>query len=174
MKENDKLIIQKVLVLGCSGSGKSTFAARLLDLSGLPLFHLDNIWWKPDRTHISREDFDAKLGELIALDRWIIDGDYSRTYEPRIAACDTVFFLDYGQEVCRSGLTERVGRKRADIPWTEKELDPELVELVKKYESQNKPVLLDLFKRYPEKQVIVFRSRTEADHWLQNYDSREK
>ena len=169
MKENDKLIMQKVLILGCAGSGKSTFAACLHDLSGLPLYHLDNVWWKADRTHISREDFDSKLGELIGLDRWIIDGDYSRTYERRIAACDTVFFLDYGQEVCMSGITERVGRKRADIPWTEQELDPELVELVKKYESQNKPVLLDLFKRYPEKQVIVFHSRAEADHWLQSY-----
>jgi adenylate kinase family enzyme len=110
--------MRKVLVLGCSGSGKSTFAVRLHNLSGLPLYHLDNVWWKADRTHISRDEFDIKLEQLVNLDNWIIDGDYSRTYERRIAACDTIYFLDYGQEACMRGITERVGRKRGDIPWT--------------------------------------------------------
>ena len=158
--------MRKILVLGCSGSGKSTFAVKLHNVTGLPLFHLDNVWWRPDRTHISRDEFDAKLEELIDHDSWIIDGDYSRTYERRIAACDTIVFLDYGEEVCMKGIIGRIGQKRGDIPWIENELDPELVELVKKYESENKPLLLELFNRYPEKCVITLHSRDDADHWL--------
>lgn len=71
----------KIIVLGCSGSGKSTFSKKLHDITGLPLLHLDNIWWMPDRSHISREEFDRKLGEILQMEKWIIDGDYSRTYE---------------------------------------------------------------------------------------------
>ena len=99
-------------------------------------------------------------------DSWIIDGDYSRTYEMRIAACDTVIFLDYGEEVCMQGITERVGKVREDMPWTEDELDPELVEMVQQYETQNKPRLQELFRKYPEKEVITFYNRDDAMKWL--------
>ena len=108
--------MKKIIVLGCSGSGKSTFAIKLHEKLGLPLYHLDNIWWKADRTHISREEFDEKLDGLTKLDSWIIDGDYSRTYEKRIVACDTIFFLDYSEDVCMDGIAGRVGQKRPDMP----------------------------------------------------------
>ena len=91
---------QKIIVLGCPGSGKSTFSKELHDASGLPLIHLDNVWWKSDRSHITREEFDRKLDEILRGDKWILDGDYSRTYEVRFQACDNVFFLDYGFEEC--------------------------------------------------------------------------
>ena len=65
----------KIIVLGCSGSGKSTFSRKLHEKTNLPLIHLDNIWWKPDRTHISRDEFDHKLVEILKSDKWIVDGD---------------------------------------------------------------------------------------------------
>ncbi len=160
------MIGKKIVIIGCSGSGKSTLAKKLHQATGLPLIHLDNIWWKADRTHISRDEFDQKLAKICARDSWILDGDYSRTYETRIAACDTVIFLDYGEEVCMQGIIGRVGQDRGDIPWTEHELDPELVEMVKSYEKENKGVLLELFKKYPDKNVIIFHSREEAERWL--------
>ena len=158
---------RNVLVLGCSGSGKSTFAVRLAEITGLPLTHLDNVWWKPDRTHISRDEFDRRLEALIKGDEWILDGDYSRTYEPRIRACDTAFFLDYDEEECMKGITERVGKARPDIPWTEDEIDPELVELVKNYRTKNRPVLMELFRKYPVRNLIVFHTRAQAAAWLE-------
>ena len=158
---------QKILVLGCSGSGKSTFAKILAERTGLPLFHLDNLWWKADRTHISREEFDQKLREILKEEQWILDGDYSRTYETRIRACDTIFVLDYPEEVCRNGIEERVGTKRSDIPWIEEQLDPELVELVTNYRTENRPKLFALLDRYPKKERYVFHDRTEADAWIE-------
>ena len=156
----------KVIILGCSGSGKSTFARKLQEKTGLPLIHLDNIWWKADRTHISRDEFDRRLEEILAGEKWIIDGDYSRTYEVRFRACDTVFFLDFDEKQCMAGITDRIGKDRPDIPWTETGLDPELVELVKNYAENNRPVVHSLLEEYKEKQSIIFKSREEMDEWL--------
>ncbi len=156
----------RIIVLGCSGSGKSTLAVKLQGMTGLPLIHLDNIWWKADRTHITREEFDRKLQEILSGEKWIIDGDYSRTYEPRFVACDTVIFLDYPEEVCMEGITERVGKQRRDIPWTENKLDPELVKLVQKYHAENRPTVYALIRKYPGKKIIIFENRQQKDDWL--------
>lgn len=163
---NKLSIGNKILVLGCPGSGKSTFARALAARTGLPLIHLDNVWWRADGSHISRDEFDRALAGLLAGEKWIMDGDYSRTYEVRVRACDTVIFLDYPEEVCMAGIVARVGQARPDMPWTEKALDPELVALVQSYARDNRPVLLDLLQKFPEKQAIVFTTREEADRWL--------
>ena len=57
--------MKKAIVIGCPGSGKTTFAEKLRDKTGLPLFYLDAIWHKPDRTHISIEEYDARLTEIL-------------------------------------------------------------------------------------------------------------
>ena len=156
----------RILVLGCPGSGKSTFARQLQEKTGLPLIHLDNVWWRADRTHISREEFDEALAELLQGERWIIDGNYSRTIEVRLRSADTAIFLDYPEAVCMDGIAARVGQVRPDMPWTESTLDPELVALVRNYAASDRPALLSLFRKYPEKQVITFTDRTQADRWL--------
>ena len=161
-----KVNLKRVIVIGCPGSGKSTFARELQKRTGLPLISLDNVWWKPDRTHISREEFDARLAEILEQPEWIIDGSYSRTFEPRIKACDTVILLDYDTDVCMQGIIERVGQTRPDIPWTEQTLDPELAELVRTYKERNDPVLADLFRKYADKTILIFKTRDEAAAWL--------
>ncbi len=156
----------RIVILGCPGSGKSVFARALRERTGLPLFHLDNLWWRPDRTHISREEFDRALAALLAGERWIVDGDYSRTYEVRLRACDTVVFLDYDEETCLRGITERIGTERPDIPWTESRPDPELIALVRNYRRDNRPAILALLEKYPDRRALIFHSRAEAERWL--------
>ena len=156
----------RILILGCPGSGKSTFARALAARTGLPLVHLDNIWWRADGTHIPREDFDRALDGLLRGEKWIMDGDYSRTYEVRIRAADTVIFLDYPEAVCMDGIRARVGQPRPDMPWAEQSLDPELVALVQNYRRDNRPQILSLLAQYPDKQALIFTSREEAARWL--------
>ena len=168
----DPTVGNRILVLGCSGSGKSTLAKSLHSKTGLPLIHLDNIWWNADRTHIRREEFDARLQSVLQGEKWILDGDYSRTYEPRFRACDTVIFLDYSEEDCLNGIRERVGKRRTDIPWVEDRLDPELTELVLRYRRENRPMLYRLIGTYSDKQVIIFQTRAEAQAWLSSLPTK--
>ena len=72
--------MKKVLILGCPGAGKSTFARKLRDKTGLPLYYLDMIWHKPDRTTITKQEFDAKLSEIIKQEEWIISSSFPCIY----------------------------------------------------------------------------------------------
>ena len=156
----------RILILGCPGRGKSTCARALAARTGLPVVHLDNLWWRADGTHIPREDFDRALDGLLRGEQWIMDGDYSRTYEVRIRAADTVIFLDYPEAVCMDGIRARVGQPRPDMPWAEQSLDPELVALVQNYRRDNRPQILSLFAQYPDKQALIFTARQDAERWL--------
>ena len=156
--------MKKIIVIGCPGSGKTTFAEKLRNQTNLPLFYLDAIWHKPDRTHISREEYDARLSEILALDEWIIDGNYSRTMERRLAECDTVFFFDLPTEVCLEGAISRLGKERYDLPWIDTELDPRLKAEIEEFPQKNRPAIYALLEKYKDqKTVVVFKSREEAD-----------
>ena len=159
--------MKRVIVIGCPGAGKTTFAEKLRDKTELPLYYLDAIWHNPDRTHISREEYDARLAEILALDSWIIDGNYSRTIESRIFVCDTVFLFDLPVEVCLDGAISRLGKERYDIPWIDNELDPNLKREIEEFPNKNLPTIYALIDKYKDgKTVVIFKSREQADAFL--------
>ena len=81
-------------------------------------------------------------------------------------ACDTVIFLDYPLEVCLSGVEERRGKPRPDMPWVETEPDLEFIEFITKFNEESRPRIVGLLEQYKNKNVIVFTSRGEADEYL--------
>ena len=157
--------MQKILIIGCPGSGKSTFARRLRDATGLPLHYLDRLWYRPDRTTIPREEFDAALEVILAGDQWIIDGNYSRTMERRLQACDTVFLLDFPTEVCVDGALQRIGCPREDMPWIEQKADPELMDFIATFRQNQLPSIYELLNAYCNKQIVIFHNRKEMDNY---------
>lgn len=161
--------MNKVIVIGCPGSGKSTFSRALHELTGLPLYHLDLLNWNSDKTTVDKKVFIEKLKNVIAQDSWIIDGNYGSTIELRLKECDTVFFLDYPVDVCIDGVKSRQGKTRSDMPWTETEDDEEFLEFIKNYNSQSRPNVLNLLEQYSKKEIVVFKSREEADKYLKNF-----
>lgn len=167
--------MKKAIVIGCPGSGKTTFAEKLQSITGLPLYYLDAIWHKPDRTHISRDEFDARIGEIFAQDEWIIDGNYSRTIEMRIKECDTVFLFDLPTEICLQGAKERLGKCRYGIPWIDTELDPKLEAEIKQFRAKNLPNIYDLIDKYGQnKQIVIFSSRTDLEKYLSRLELNKK
>lgn len=160
--------MNKAIIIGCPGSGKTTFAEKLQKCTGLPLYYLDAIWHKPDKTHIPREEFDQRIAEIFETPRWIIDGSYKRTIEMRMKQCDTVFLFDLPVEVCLQGVTDRVGKERYDLPWLETELDPEFKQFIEDFPKDTLPYIYELIEKYKdEKRVIIFKSREEADGFIE-------
>ena len=136
--------MKKVIIIGCPGSGKSTFAKALHQITDIPLFHLDMMYWNEDKTIVDTTVFRERVLKILQNNEWIFDGNYQSTMELRLRECDTVFFLDYPLDVCLNGIRERRGKARSDIPWIETEEDTEFIEFVKNYNSQNKPQVMEL------------------------------
>ena len=158
--------MNKVIVIGCPGSGKTTFSEKLHQKTNLPLYYLDAIWHKPDKTHIARSEFDERLHEILNEDFWIIDGNYQRTLETRLQYCDTVFLFDLPVEVCLEGAVSRLGKGRYDMPWIEKELSLEFKQQIELYPINQLPQIYELLEKYKEKNVIIFKTRKEMDDYL--------
>lgn len=158
----------KIIVIGCPGSGKSTFSLALGELTGLPVVHLDRLNWNADKTTVPKEVFRGRLEEVLQKDAWIIDGNYGSTIELRLQFCDTVFFLDLPTDICVEGVRSRLGKPRADMPWVEKEPDEEFMQfIIRDFPTEKRPMILALRETYGDKEWITFRSREEAENYLQ-------
>ncbi len=158
--------MKKIIVIGCPGAGKSTFSRALRDRTGLPLYYLDMIWHKPDKTNVTREEFDLRLSEILEKDEWIIDGNYNRTLEMRLSKCDTVFLLDFPTEVCIGGVEARIGTKREEMPWVEEEFDSEFRQWILDFSEQKLPYIYELLGKYADKEIFIFKTREEMNKYL--------
>ena len=158
--------MKKIIVIGCPGSGKSRFSKELHKKTGVPLYHLDMMYWNADKTIVEKSVFRERLSDVLKKDEWIIDGNYSSTMEMRMAACDTVFFLDYPTELCVLGIMERRGKPRSDMPWIETEEDDEFMEYIKSFNDKSRPDIIKLLEKFSDKNVIVFTSREQTDCFL--------
>jgi adenylate kinase family enzyme len=159
--------MKKAIIIGCPGSGKSTFGRELRRITELPLYHLDMMFWNKDRTTVPKEIFIERLQQAMSNSKWIIDGNYSSTMEMRIKECDTVFYLDYPTEVCIEGIESRKGQIRSDMPWIEKgNTDEDFIDFVNKYNSESRPHVIRLLEKYSEKDIIIFKTRTESEEFL--------
>ncbi|MDE5577163.1 MAG: adenylate kinase [Oscillospiraceae bacterium] len=161
---------RKIIVIGSPGAGKSTFSRWLRDITGLPLYYLDMIKHKPDKTTTTNEEFDKRLSDILRADKWIIDGNYQRTMEMRLEKCDTVFLMDFPLEVCLAGAAARVGKKRDDLPWVEEEFDEEFRQWIIDFPNLALPHIYQMLEHYRDKTVVIFKSRQEAEKYLQKLE----
>ncbi len=160
--------MKKAIVIGSPGAGKSVFSKALSDSLGLPLYHLDMLWHKPDKTNISRDEFDSRLINIMQGDAWIIDGNYMRTMEMRLKKCDTVFLFDLPIEVCLEGVNARIGKPRPDMPWIEAELDPEFEHFIRGFPNIQLPRIYSLLEKYSDRvNTIIFKSRNDITDYLE-------
>ena len=164
--------MKKVLIIGCPGSGKTTLAKALSEKTGLPLIHLDKIQWTGDWECIRGEDFDRILIEKMQMPHWIIDGNYNRTIPIRLRECDTVIYLDYPTSVSLCGALKRVisnyGKVRDDMGGNCRErFDPTFFWFIMTFNMKNRHRYHKLLDSAEDKNIIILRSRKEADEFLQ-------
>ena len=162
---------KKILILGNAASGKSWLSKRIAEKTGYPLYHLDVEFWKPDWVMTPVEEQIPIIQRILAQDSWIIDGNYATTLEIRYKEADLVIFLDISRLQCMWSAVFRQGKKRSDLPdyLEEKVLDKEFWEFLKwiwSFPMYERKELLEMQKRYPEKEFIHIRSRKEMKNLL--------
>ena len=161
--------MKRILIIGCPGSGKSYLAKKLGALLNLPVIHMDNLYWKKDKTSITTKELENKLKPYLETDSWIIDGNYHETLKSRLKYATDVFFLDVSREACVRGMLERIDQERDDIPWVEtKEDAEELIAWTSDYEKRTKKEEETLLKEYPNVKVHRLNSREEIDLYINN------
>lgn len=167
--------MEKILIIGNAGSGKSTFSKKLAQKLQLPLVHLDKIYWTGNWDHLSREEFDEALQKELIKPQWIIDGNFNRTFPHRLQYCDTVFFFDLPAISCFWGITKRIfqnyGKTRTDMGGNCPEyFDKQKISLYKGVLNFNKTRRQDyyeLLQNATNVKVVIFRSRKQADRYFE-------
>lgn len=160
---------RRILVIGSPGAGKSTLSRKLGSILHLPVIHLDQLWHKPDRTTVSREQFDRLLQSELDQPEWILDGNYARTLQRRIEKAQLIVFLDYPARLCEQSVEERIGKPRADMPWIEDSFDPEFRRYIRRFRQDHRGQILQELDRAKRqnRQVVILHDRQEAEAWLQ-------
>lgn len=168
--------MQRVLVMGSSGSGKSTFARRLSDITGLPFVSLDALYWKPGWIAPDNTEFGLRVVEAMREPGWIMDGNFTRhgAGEARRDLSDTVIWFDLPRRTCMLGIMKRVvgshGRVRPEMAeGCPERIDLEFFNYVWTYRRQQRPKLLAYFEGLRNDQSLVcFTSRAMADDYLRD------
>ena len=100
--------MERIIIIGCGGAGKSTLARQLGEKTGLPVVHLDKLFWHPGWVESTKEEMDAKIMQALAQPQWIMDGNFNRTLPERLKRCDTVIYLDFSCVACLMGVVKRI------------------------------------------------------------------
>ncbi len=170
--------MQKILIIGSSGAGKSTFALRLHKLTGIETIHLDKVYWQPNWVETPKDEWEKTIENLVKKDSWIMDGNYSGTLEIRIYFCDTVIFLDLPRTTCVRRVIKRSlfykGSSRPDMAeGCAEKIDLEFLKFLKwiwDYPKRSKPKVEELLKQFKDtKKIIRLASKTEIENFFINY-----
>jgi adenylate kinase family enzyme/GNAT superfamily N-acetyltransferase len=165
--------VERVVIIGNGGAGKSTFGRRLAAFTGLPLYHLDRLFWRPGWDPTPGDTWVPLVQSLVSTDRWIAEGNYGGTMAMRIAAADAIIWLDYPRLLCTRrafwrGLSQRGRTRPHDMaPGCVERVDREFLAWVWAYHDERRPEVKRLLRELaPGRDVVVFRNDDQAARFL--------
>jgi adenylate kinase family enzyme len=172
--------MKKIILIGSGGAGKSTLARRLGEALAVEVIHLDKLHWKPNWTSPPKDEWRKTVRKLIEKDEWVIDGNFNGTMELRMAACDTVIYLDFPRLVCVYRALKRVlkyyNKTRPDMgEGCRERLDFEFLRWVWTFQKSDKPKIEERINKLGvDKTIIRLRSPKEVEDFLADLDFTQK
>jgi adenylate kinase family enzyme len=165
--------VNRVIIIGCGGSGKSTLSRILSEKINLPVVHLDKLFWKEGWINISKEEFDILLNKELKKEKWIIDGNYDRTLKERLKRCDTIIYLDYPRRTCLLGVVKRVissyGRTRLDMAaGCPERFDFEFMKWIWNFNKKHRENFYNTLKEEKNKKIYIFKNRRECNEFIKS------
>lgn len=144
--------MQRIIIIGCPGSGKSTFSKELAKILDLPLIHLDKLYWRANWQEVSNEEFDKLLINELKKPAWILDGNFSRTLELRLQYADHVILMNYPTLTCVFRILKRVitnrGKTRDDMTdGCNERLDLSFLKYVRGFKKKRLPQMLEVLNK---------------------------
>lgn len=171
------VLMERVIVMGCPGAGKSTAAKRLAGLTDIPVVHLDAYYWQPGWKRPETNEWEATLTALIQQPRWIMDGNYGGTLPLRLAAADTLIHLDYSTALCLRRAVKRaiLGRghdRQGELPaGCPERLDWAFFSFVANYRRHQRITDLQRIEGF-DGTVYRFTSPNDLERFLANFEKR--
>ena len=168
--------MERIIIIGCGGAGKSTLARQLGDKLNLPVVHLDKLFWLPGWVEMEKDAFDALLLEEMAKEKWIMDGNFNRTMSQRLERCDTVIYLDFSRFACLMGVLKRVittyGKERPDMgEGCPERIDLEFLKWVWNFNKNKRERYYKMLNEAEGKQTIVLKNRRMVKRFLKSLDT---
>jgi len=164
--------MERIMIIGCCGAGKSTLSKKLGKLTGLEVIHLDQYYWKSNWTESEVDEWTSEVKKLAEKPRWIIDGNYGGTMDIRIKRADTIIYLDFPTIQCLWRITKRIlkykGKVRPDMPvGCHERFDLEFYHYVATYNLIRRKKRLEKLKGLKDqKQILRFQNDKEVGAYL--------
>ena len=163
--------MNRVVVIGSGGSGKSTFSRELGRAIRIPVIHLDREYWRPGWEETPKDEWAIRVAEMLGGERWIIDGNFGGTREMRMRAADTIIFLDLPRRVCLYRILKRTvkyyGRSRPDMAeGCNERLDLEFILWVWNYRNRGRKRILAELEGLGDRRVIILKNRRQVIEFL--------
>ena len=164
--------MERIMIVGCGGAGKSTLARQLGEKLGLPVVHLDKLFWHSGWVESTKEEIDGKIMLELQKERWIIDGNYMRTMPIRMAHCDTVIFLDFNRVSCVWSILKRyltnIGKVRPDMAeGCPEKIDWEFFVWVWNFNKTKRERIYRMLKEAEGIETIVLKNRRAVKKFLE-------
>ncbi len=167
--------MERIVIIGCGGAGKSTLARQLGEKLDIPVVHLDKLFWHPGWVQASPEEFDGRLARELEKSRWIMDGNFDRTMLQRIARCDTIIYLDFSRFACLWGVAKRIlttyGTVRPDMgEGCPERFDLDFLKWVWNFNRNKREKNYRLLNEIEGVETIVLKSRRMVKRFLRSIE----